>query len=123
MMSEWETCEDHEILAEALLEIVEDEIEAIRTLDLKRYTDLAQQRLVVCHHVIELAKEVPVPEEVKAHYQWVHQTTRENMQILQETQQMVRAIIQRLTSTSEAIYRLPGKNKARSGQGMMIWKG
>lgn len=122
MMSEWAECEDHETLAEALMEIVEDEMEAIRTLELDRYAELAQQRLVLSRHVIELAGYIPVPDEVRTVYRWIHQTSQENLEILQETQQMVRAIIQRLASTPEATYSAPGRNRS-AGQGMMIWKG
>lgn len=119
-----EDFEDHEDLAEALLEIAYEERRCIRELQIAEMKGWMKQRVALTRHAMELAREEPVSSQAANDYRHVQYLAQENLALLQDAQGAVSEMIRHLLGPRPDTYgSLAGKTEGRAPKGVLVWKG
>jgi hypothetical protein len=114
--------EDHEALAEALIEAVYEERRCIRALSLDEVTTWSQRRAALARQAIALG--APVPEDAAFDYRHVHDMARDNLTLLQDAHQLVCAALGQITERAPQTYSPQGQPQPpRAPRGVLVWRG
>ncbi len=115
----------HIDLASAMLEIVKLERRCIEALDMAGMMQRAQRRELLAKRAVELAGEVPVPDNAKRDYRTAHRLAQQNRDILQSAQQTVSSMLNQIMGRHSPTYSAQGRTRKSSPlrRGVAAWTG